>query len=546
MNFTETYTTVAEYFQNTAEEREKLNKIKEQHEDSAIRIAIVGGFSQGKTYFVNKLLDVDCFPTSVTPETALIYEIAYGDVAGARRSVGGVDETLPLTSEALANMSASKQEFTANDCVHVFLPNELLKDHLILYDTPGIDDILASRAVQALSLLDQCDAAIVVISAIAPLSLLERKFIETYLVHRAIPRLAILVNFCEKVPEKSLDKQLDFIQKRAQTICPKAELWKFSEDASQVAYTAKTLDDIRERLRSWCQEIHNEDRDERDRITIRSLLEQYKNTLESRLEMLKGDHEVCKKQLNAAIDALESENDTWRTLLSAFLNRGNDLACALTKKVDDLAGEIVTDSKGDCAIREQIHTKLGELRETVRTTIANQIRLDLQDFCSNIKKTFGFSMTLDEKSLPDCQFTMDIPLFPAEAQETNDLQILGFEGATILNTILAFFIKDPRTVEQLCTPIIATLKGILNGVDDHQRDIEYSIQKCTGTLNLAITQNVRTLYEESAKQLRQSQKIWYAEQKESIAQIQESEDINNQIHALETSYSDLLNILQRI
>ena len=56
----------------------------------------------------------------------------------------------------------------------VHFPGEFLKPATVIEDTPGLDDLLTTRADITFAALENCDAALVVVSAIAPLSLNEK------------------------------------------------------------------------------------------------------------------------------------------------------------------------------------------------------------------------------------------------------------------------------------------------------------------------------------------------------------------------------------
>ena len=543
MEYSETYAEMKAYFAEAKAEAalKELETIHTQHNENCFRVAIVGGFSQGKTYFLNKLVENEVFPTAVTPETALIYEVRYAEDARAVLSRKGVEQNIPLTKSSLGALSAANNEFAQGDYVRAYLPCNVLEHNVILYDTPGIDDVLESRALLTLSLLSQCDAAIVVISAIAPLSLLERKFIETYLMHRAIPKLAILVNYCEQVPKDSLSKQLDFIQKRAEKLAPNAELWILSEKVSAETFHAVGICEIQARISHWGSSCGKSKRDQRDLLRMGDVLRRQLEAEQTQINLLGGDLALCKSKLKRALDELNHNGDVWRTLLRDFLDHGNAAALSLTDQVEHLAKELLQDldnAEANKIFIDSVHTRLTDLRDSISTDIQRHIQEDLHELASKIQDAFGFALTIDDLSLPKPEFNLELPILELSNTENSSLTIFGFEGTTILHTILSFFIKDNVMIAKISEPIIAALNSILLGKSiDDKENISTAINKFSGILNLAITQNMRLLYEDVAKKYREIQKIWYEDSYQNIHEIKDELDLQNKINELENLYN---------
>lgn len=108
-----------------------------------LKVPFVGDFSSGKSSLLNAIINRDLLPTNITPETAVSYELRYGQ-----------DERLEIYHDdkmiSDANIDQIKNLATKpGDVVVVYLDNPTIKDlegkGIILVDMPGIDSGLANH-----------------------------------------------------------------------------------------------------------------------------------------------------------------------------------------------------------------------------------------------------------------------------------------------------------------------------------------------------------------------------------------------------------------
>jgi len=118
---------------------EMQNKLKKRE----LIISVIGQFKRGKSTFINAILNKEILPVGIVPITSVVTKIQYG--GNPRSSVlfeNGSKEEIP--SDSLVQY-ISEQENPNNQkkvlFVNLYLPCDLLKDGLVIVDTPGVGSV---------------------------------------------------------------------------------------------------------------------------------------------------------------------------------------------------------------------------------------------------------------------------------------------------------------------------------------------------------------------------------------------------------------------
>jgi predicted GTPase len=175
-------------------------------EADRFHLVVVGEFNHGKTTFVNALLGANILPVGVTPTTAVIHHLEYAAepraevvfTSGARAplpfnevrdfSVGHVKA--PAHSLAGAAAPAAGPEVKH---LEVGYPAELLKDRIVLVDTPGVNDLSLQRADITYSYIPRSDAVLFLLDAGQPLKESERVFLQEKLLGQSRDKIIFVV-----------------------------------------------------------------------------------------------------------------------------------------------------------------------------------------------------------------------------------------------------------------------------------------------------------------------------------------------------------------
>jgi tetratricopeptide (TPR) repeat protein/GTP-binding protein EngB required for normal cell division len=128
--------------------------------DRPLLVAVMGEFNAGKSSFVNALAGAEIAPTGVTPTTATVNVLRYGERPAARvvRHDGGVRD---LPAGDVAGVLARMGDAEAREVrlVEIFLPVEALR-RVEIVDTPGLNSIRPEHERVARDFLVEADAIV--------------------------------------------------------------------------------------------------------------------------------------------------------------------------------------------------------------------------------------------------------------------------------------------------------------------------------------------------------------------------------------------------
>ena len=158
-------------------------------------LVVVGEFNHGKTTFVNALLGAEILPVGVTPTTAVIHHLEYAETARAEVIYASGDRaTIPFEEVnrfAVAGSQAS--EASEVKFLEVGYPAALLKERIVLVDTPGVNDLSLQRADITYSYIPRSDAVLFLLDAGQPLKESERVFLHDKLLAQSRSKIIFVV-----------------------------------------------------------------------------------------------------------------------------------------------------------------------------------------------------------------------------------------------------------------------------------------------------------------------------------------------------------------
>ena len=172
-------------------------------------LVVVGEFNHGKTTFVNSLLGGGILPVGVTPTTAVIHHLEYSETPRAevvfestkrhevpferikQFAVGG-DRAALLGGEHLTDGAGDDVKY-----LQVGYPAELLRERIVLVDTPGVNDLSLQRADITYSYIPKSDAVLFLLDAGQPLKESERVFLTEKLLGQSRDKIIFVVTKCD-------------------------------------------------------------------------------------------------------------------------------------------------------------------------------------------------------------------------------------------------------------------------------------------------------------------------------------------------------------
>lgn len=202
-------------------EAKKLSGLKGRLVDGRFHLAVLGQFKRGKSTLLNALISEPILPVSVIPLTAVPTFIQFGAEPMIRVHYGRNRDVEEYGGASTGDRTAFLVEYVTEDGnpknrlgvthVEVVLPVQILSKGVVLIDTPGIGSTHRHNTQVALNFLQQCDAALFLISADPPITEVELEFLRQ--VRQKVPRLFFVLNKVDYLNADECDQALSFFRK---------------------------------------------------------------------------------------------------------------------------------------------------------------------------------------------------------------------------------------------------------------------------------------------------------------------------------------------
>jgi GTP-binding protein EngB required for normal cell division len=200
---------------------QKLNDLASRNSEGRFHLAVLGKFKRGKSTLLNALTGEPILPVGVVPLTAAPTFLQYGEAAKIiiqYKDGRPADEfTGTLTGERSAFLAGfvtekgnPKNKLGVAEA-QVNLPASILSGGVVLIDTPGIGSTYRHNTSATLNFLEQCDAALFLVSADPPITEVEIKFLRQ--VSEKVPRLFFVLNKIDYLNEGELEEALAFYKR---------------------------------------------------------------------------------------------------------------------------------------------------------------------------------------------------------------------------------------------------------------------------------------------------------------------------------------------
>jgi GTP-binding protein EngB required for normal cell division len=197
-------------------------------EDERFHVVVLGEFNHGKSTFVNALLGHDVLPTGITPTTAAINHVVYSLVPRARviQSSGEVLDLTPSEIKEWVTVAGGR----AGDVAHVELgyPVDLLRDNIVLVDTPGVNDLNEQRAEVTYGYVPRADAVLFLLDAGQALKDSEREFLSSHMLDGSRDRLIFILGKMDLLSEEERGAVTAYVREGVARLAPGAPVFPLS------------------------------------------------------------------------------------------------------------------------------------------------------------------------------------------------------------------------------------------------------------------------------------------------------------------------------
>ncbi len=186
--------------------------LQEKLRTDEVRLAVLGQMKRGKSSLLNSLLGESILPTGVLPLTSVVTEIRYGSVpkASIRYQSGNLEDIDLSAIPEYVTESRNPGNRKRILALHLLYPNELLRNGLVLVDTPGFGSTYSHNTAATLGYLEKVDAAVVVFSVDPPITEVEADFIRE--LRKDIPQLFFVLNKIDLVSKTDVEDACTFLR----------------------------------------------------------------------------------------------------------------------------------------------------------------------------------------------------------------------------------------------------------------------------------------------------------------------------------------------
>lgn len=189
-------------------ERIERDLVKKLDEDR-FHLVVVGEFNHGKSSFVNALLGENALAVGVTPTTAAIHHLKYAEAPEAQVVyASGRREIIPF-AEAKRFAVGGPESPEKVDFLEIGYPAPLLKERILLVDTPGVNDLSLQRSDITYSYIPRADAVLFLLDAGQILKESERIFLQDKLLKASRDKIVFVIT---KWDILSVEEQAEALQ----------------------------------------------------------------------------------------------------------------------------------------------------------------------------------------------------------------------------------------------------------------------------------------------------------------------------------------------
>jgi len=176
-------------------------------------LAVLGQSKRGKSTFINALLGEEILPAGVIPVTGVATLVRYGTERLFRvvfeDTRCSVIERDSLGEYIAENLNPNNEKGVRY--VEIFYPLDLLREGLVLIDTPGIGSVFLHNTETTQSFIPKVDAAIFVFSSDPIITQAECDFLNEVTKH--VDRLFFVLNKIDLLHARDLQDVLSFSQR---------------------------------------------------------------------------------------------------------------------------------------------------------------------------------------------------------------------------------------------------------------------------------------------------------------------------------------------
>jgi small GTP-binding protein len=197
-------------------------------EAERFHLVVLGEFNHGKSTFVNAMLGQDVLPTGITPTTASINHVVHADKPTARVVLTSGESRVIDPGHLKDWVTVAGGHAAEVAYVELGFPSDLLRNNVVLVDTPGVNDLNEQRAEVTYGYVPRADAVVFLLDAGQALKDSEREFLRSRVLEAARDRLIFVLGKIDLLSADEKDAVVDYVKKGLAQITPDPVLFPLS------------------------------------------------------------------------------------------------------------------------------------------------------------------------------------------------------------------------------------------------------------------------------------------------------------------------------
>jgi GTP-binding protein EngB required for normal cell division len=191
-------------------------------------LVVLGEFNHGKSTFVNALIGGDYLPVGITPTTATINHVVWADKVAARVMLTSGESRAcePGALKDWVTVAAGRAQEVAY--VELGVPSDLLKNDVVLVDTPGVNDLNEQRAEVTYGYVPRADAIVFLLDAGQALKESERDFLRSRVFESTRERLIFVLGKMDQLNPDEKSAVLSYVKQGLSTLLPAPVIFPLS------------------------------------------------------------------------------------------------------------------------------------------------------------------------------------------------------------------------------------------------------------------------------------------------------------------------------
>jgi ribosome biogenesis GTPase A len=189
-------------------------------ESERFHLVILGEFNHGKSTFVNALLGQEVLPVGITPTTASINHVIYSPTTTARAVLLGGESKALEPSQLKDWVTVAGGRADEVSYVELGFPSDLLRNNVVLVDTPGVNDLNEQRAEVTYGYVPRADAVVFLLDAGQALKDSEREFLRSRVLESARDRLIFVLGKMDMLSPDERTAVVEYVKKGLASITP--------------------------------------------------------------------------------------------------------------------------------------------------------------------------------------------------------------------------------------------------------------------------------------------------------------------------------------